>query len=83
MAVWKGGRGVKAPYKTTHVRIPVDIKEKVEFLSQHYKDGDSTKEPISPVKASEIARHILKNKKSAKVSMEALLLAIYGEKISL
>jgi hypothetical protein len=27
-----GGRGKKAPYETTHVRIPVDLKSKVEEL---------------------------------------------------
>jgi hypothetical protein len=39
MTVWRGGRGVKAPYETTHVRIPVDLKKRVEELSKAYKDG--------------------------------------------
>ncbi|MBD0388108.1 MAG: hypothetical protein ICV54_16755, partial [Nostoc sp. C3-bin3] len=39
MTVWRGGRGVKAPYESTHVRIPLPIKDKVEALSKAYKDG--------------------------------------------
>jgi hypothetical protein len=33
-----GGRGLKAPYNTTHVRIPVDIKPQVEVLVSDYRD---------------------------------------------
>lgn len=31
-----GGRGKKAPYETTHVRIPVDIKDRVEKLKEQF-----------------------------------------------
>ena len=34
-----GGRGKKAPYETTHVRIPVDIKPQVEKLIQEFRDN--------------------------------------------
>ena len=86
MSVWRGGRGVKAPYESTHVRIPVPIKDKVEQLSQAYKDGRLDElEPqfMSLENAAEIARSILKQKKSARVAMEKLLKEIYGEDISL
>ena len=32
-----GGRGNKASYKTTHVRVPVDIKGRVEELVEQYR----------------------------------------------
>jgi hypothetical protein len=35
-----GGRGKKAPYETTHVRIPVPIKERVENLKDLYINGE-------------------------------------------
>lgn len=85
MTVWKGGRGVKAPYETTHVRIPVEIKEQVEALSEAYKSGklQTAFNPLSKDDSIELARQVLKRKKSAKLSMESLLTGIYGEKISL
>jgi hypothetical protein len=82
MAAPKGGRGIKAPYATTHVRIPEPIKARVEAMSQAYKDGVFT-EPISFEEAVEMAHKVLKQKKSAKVSMQNLLTAIYGKEISL
>lgn len=77
MAVWKGGAGVKAPYRTTHVRVPVDIKEKVEKLSQDFKHGIVDSDPLPFDEAVEKARELLKNKKSVKLKMESLLTAIY------
>lgn len=34
-----GGRGIKAPYETTHVRVPVPIKDKVQALIDEFRDG--------------------------------------------
>jgi hypothetical protein len=34
-----GGRGRKAPYETTHVRIPVDLKSQVEELVNNYRNN--------------------------------------------
>jgi len=34
-----GGRGKKAPYETTHVRIPVDLKSQVELLVEDYRNN--------------------------------------------
>lgn len=34
-----GGRGIKAPYKSTHVRIPEPIKDRVEHLKELYLTG--------------------------------------------
>jgi hypothetical protein len=36
MTVWRGGRGVKASYESTHVGILVPIKERVEELAKGY-----------------------------------------------
>jgi hypothetical protein len=36
-----GGRGKKAPYETTHVRIPVDIKPQVEALVEEFRNNGS------------------------------------------
>ena len=86
MSVWRGGRGVKAPYETTHVRIPMPIKERVEELSQAFKDGrlnDGKGQPTSLDAAVIAAREILKKKKSARISMESLLTAIYGQDVCL
>lgn len=82
MAVWKGGRGVKAPYTTTHVRIPEPLKDRVQALSEAFKAGEMS-EPMTPEEAVEAAQNILKKKKSAKVSMQSLLTAIYGKDIEL
>jgi hypothetical protein len=34
-----GGRGKKAPYETTHVRIPVDLKSQVKLLVEDYRNN--------------------------------------------
>ena len=83
MTVWRGGRGVKAPYQTTHVRIPVEIKDQVEKLSKAFKDGNQQEmnELLSFDEAVETARKILREKKSASHSLARLLTVIYGEKI--
>jgi hypothetical protein len=86
MTVWRGGRGVKAPYESTHVRVPVPIKEKVEALVEAYKNGasdDSENKVMSLDDAVEVSQKILKQKKSARISLAALLSAIYGQDISL
>lgn len=86
MTVWRGGRGVKAPYESTHVRIPLPIKDKVELLSKAYKDGtldDSESQILDLNDAVELARGILKQKKSARVSLENLLKSIYGQDVCL
>jgi hypothetical protein len=33
-----GGRGKKAPYETTHVRIPVDLKLQIEELIENFRN---------------------------------------------
>ena len=90
MAYTSGGRGKKAPYQTTHVRVPVPIKDQVEQLINDYKTGtldqltiDDALAPISFDDAVEQARVILKQKKSATTSMTKLLTSIYHQQVSL
>jgi len=81
-----GGRGNKAPYETTHVRVPVPIKHKVEQLIEEFRTGKKQqhRNPLTSLEdAVETARELLRQKKSARVSMEKLLTAIYGKNVEL
>jgi hypothetical protein len=33
----KGGRGKKAPYQTTHIRVPLPLKAEIEKLIEDYR----------------------------------------------
>lgn len=85
MAVNKGGRGLKALYDTTHVRVPMPIKDKVQQLVDDYKNGvdSSDSETIDIENAINLAKNILKNKKGARESMQKLLTGIYGKEVNL
>lgn len=85
MAVSKGGRGLKAPYETTHVRVPVPIKEKIQKIIDDYKnDVDDTEGDILEYEqAVELANKILKSKKGAAISLSKLLTGIYAINTSL
>ena len=96
-----GGRGKKAPYETTHVRVPVPIKPQVDELIECYRQtvvenenvnldqvnretsSSSTNDFVSLPEAIILAKQILKQKKSARVSLEKLLTSLYGSKVSL
>jgi hypothetical protein len=81
-----GGRGIKAPYETTHVRVPVPIKPNVERFIEDFKNGvdNLTENPLTDIENALItAQTILKQKKSAKVSLEKLLTAIYNIDVKL
>jgi hypothetical protein len=59
MAVWRGGAKHKAPYESTHVRVPVPIKQQVEALINEFRasiDGfnkGETKPSESPLTSLE------------------------------
>lgn len=81
-----GGRGIKAPYESTHVRVPTPIKPEVEKLIQRFYEGgdiEDKKVLTSLDDAVVTAKNILLQKKSARVSMSKLLTAIYGENVAL
>lgn len=86
----KGGRGQTAPYETTHIRVPVPLKLQVEQMVEKYRQSvlggtefESDRSQPTLDEAVEIARSILKQKKSAKQSIEKLLTSLYGEEIKL
>jgi hypothetical protein len=90
----KGGRGLKAPYETITVRIPLPIKETVDKLSDDFRESQIVPliHEINKIESSTIsleeailkAQEILEDKKaSKKVSFQRLLKAIYGQSINL
>ncbi|NEQ23554.1 MAG: hypothetical protein F6K28_31280 [Microcoleus sp. SIO2G3] len=81
-----GGRGVKAPYESTHVRVPKPIKAEVEALIEQFHSGGEShaKNKLTSLEdAVAAARSILIQKKSAKASMSKLLTAIYGQNVEI
>jgi len=81
-----GGRGKKAPYETTHVRVPMPIKTEIERLIKNFHQdsiGDEPKLLTTYGEAIAMAQGILSQKKSARVSMEKLLTALYCTEIKL
>lgn len=50
-----GGRGNKAPYESTHVRVPVPIKAKVQALIDEFRDSqvEQPNKPLTPLDESE------------------------------
>jgi hypothetical protein len=81
-----GGRGNKAPYETTHVRVPMPIKSEIERLIEEFREGRTQQQENSLTSledAIETARELLKQKKSARVSIEKLLTVIYGKNVEL
>lgn len=86
-----GGRGNKAPYETTHLRVPVPIKSEVEALIDNYrnnlltgKECDTIEKSLTSLEeAKEVAKKIVKSKKSAKESMARLLSAVYKTIVTL
>jgi hypothetical protein len=90
-----GGRGYKAPYTTTHVRVPTDIKPEVELLIDNYRNKilgitdnnllttSDNKSLTTYDDALILLQDILARKQSARKSMTLLLSAIYGRDVSL
>lgn len=108
MAYTKGGRGKKAPYETTHARIPKEIKPLVDRITTNYRElydqpeamarmissltsiFDDSKPVnsfnevgLSQEEAIELAKKLLRAKKSKKETIEKLLTSIYGDEIDL
>lgn len=81
-----GGRGKKAAYTSTHVRIPEPLIPEVEALKRKFFGVDE-EEAINPLPSLEeaiaMSKGILLNKKSAKLSIEKLLTALYNTQVKL
>ena len=86
-----GGRGLKAPYETKTIRVPVPVVEAVENVIDRYRgEGvvmDFCNSTLTAQEALKKARLIYKSRegrtKSAKSSMEKLLQVIYGDEFIL
>lgn len=91
MAKPVGGRGIKAPYETTHMRIPIPLKEQIEVIVEDYKEQvtkninlltsyqiSSNSNPLTSLEdAKQIAKKLVKSKKSASQSLAKLLSELY------
>jgi hypothetical protein len=68
-----GGRGHTAPYKTTVVRIPVDIQERVEIIAEEFRDNLAigiARVDLDNDKISKLSRIIDKYKLASKPSRD-------------
>lgn len=93
MSMPKGGRGLKAPYETCVMRIPVDLQPYVEEFVEEYRElklngidpvdldkkFGSTKCQLGYGEARVKVEEILKQKKSAKESIKKLLQVLYPD----
>ena len=83
-----GGRGKKAPYETTHLRIPIPIKPQIESMIEAYRlsviDGiDSQESDVLPLgDAIELSKKLLKSKTAKPDTLAKLLTAIYHTEIN-
>ncbi len=79
MAILKGGRGQKAPWETVMVRCPEPIKGKVQSMIDDWKrsqldpDYQAQNQTMALDDLKLIVERILRQKKSARVSVMALL----------
>lgn len=81
-----GGRGMRATYKTTHVRVPEPVKPAVERIIEDYhkRGGIQAEYTTSTLEDALVyAKDILSKRVSAKVGMSKLLTAIYGTDVYL
>jgi hypothetical protein len=80
----KGGRGKKVPYNSLTVRIPEDLKDKVESLVEDYRqfilDGiQSTDNDIPTIdEIKELSKQLLKGRTTRKDIVVKLVTSIYG-----
>jgi hypothetical protein len=83
-----GGRGKQAPYGTTHLRVPIPIKDKLEAIIEDYRrsvvDGvESEPSTILPLEqAKELAVRLLRSKSAKLSTVLKLLTGIYGEEVN-
>ena len=92
----KGGRGIKAPYQTTVLRVPVPLIDKFEKHIDEFRElalqgitndneprqavNKFDNQPLTQLEAIEQAQKIIKQRKSAKLSLNKLLQVIYNDK---
>jgi hypothetical protein len=82
-----GGRGKKAPYETTHMRVPLPLKTQIEKLIEDYRlsaiDGiDRPSSELIPIEeALKTAQKLLRSKTAKNDTVAKLLTSIYGVEI--
>jgi hypothetical protein len=87
MAKPVGGRGKKAPYATTHLRIPIPIKPQIESMIESYRlsviDGIESQESevMALGDAIELSKKLLRSKTAKVDTVIKLLTAIYQTEI--
>ncbi len=82
----KGGRGKRAPYETTVVRVPDPVLEQVEAICDAYRNGEvlPEKKPVTDFESiREQVDQWRKNAKVGKDKLQNLLQLIYGLDITL
>lgn len=86
----KGGRGQKAPWESTHIRCPIPIANQIRDEINRWKSEQLGGSEVEHEKlltdfdsVINTAKKILKQKKSARISIEKLLTEIYGETVNL
>jgi hypothetical protein len=83
-----GGRGKKAPYETTHMRVPLPLKNQIEQLIEDYRlsilDGiDRPSSELIPIdEALVIAQKLLRSKTAKNETIAKLLTSIYKTEVS-
>jgi hypothetical protein len=84
-----GGRGKRAPYETTHLRVPIPLKSAIEAMIEGYRaeilEGSPPPKEDGPLplsEAIEIAQKLLRGKTSKLATVEKLLTAIYKEDVN-
>lgn len=83
-----GGRGKKAPYETTHMRVPLPLKTQIEQLIEDYRlsilDGiERPGEELIPIdEALVIAQKLLRSKTAKNETIAKLLTSIYKTEVS-
>jgi hypothetical protein len=85
--VYKGGRGIKAPYKSKVVRVPEPVLGEVEKLVNSFYDqegGEGEEQRLIQVneailRAKEILAQNQISKRPTKHCIEKLLQALYGD----
>lgn len=92
----KGGRGKKAPYVSTHARVPEPTKPYIEVIVQMFHDGtlppiEEFKQLVEAGKENTLptlegltlfAKNTLKRKMSARKSLEHFLSGLYPDRIN-
>jgi hypothetical protein len=91
-----GGRGMKAPYETTHLRVPIPIKSQIEAIIEEYREAVLTDinlltsyqinintNPLTSLEdAKKFAKKHLRAKKKKEQMLANLLSDIYQTKVT-